>query len=92
MNTDASLPVPSGEVWVDIRFDQESVWLTQRQMVEVFRISTDNVSLPLKNIYAMGELDKAATTEDFSVVRSETHERSREIHIRNPERMIKAVE
>ena len=81
MNTDTSLPIPGGkvivyeppdgEVQVDVRFDQESVWLTQRQMAKVFRISTDNVSLHLKNLYAAGELDEAATTEDFSVVRSE---------------------
>ncbi len=62
---------PDGEVQVDIRFDRESIWLTQRQLAEVFRTSTDNVSLHLKNIYATGELEEAATTEDFSVVRSE---------------------
>ena len=56
---------------VEVRFDRESVWLTQRQMAEVFRTSTDNVSLHLKNVYATGELDEATTAEDFSVVRSE---------------------
>ena len=62
---------PEGEGSVDVRFKDESVWLTQRQMAEVFRTSTDNVGLHLKNIYATGELKEAATTEDFSVVRSE---------------------
>ena len=62
---------PGGEVRVDVRFEDESVWLTQRQMAEVFQTSTDNVSLHLKNIFATGELKEAATTEDFSVVRSE---------------------
>ena len=62
---------PEGEGGVDVRFDQESVWLTQRQMAEVFGTSTDNVSLHLRNVYATGELEEAATAEDFSVVRSE---------------------
>ncbi len=62
---------PDGEGRVDVRFGQESVWLTQLQMAEVFQTSTDNVSLHLKNIYATDELEEAATTEDFSVVRSE---------------------
>ena len=56
---------------VEVRFDRESVWLTQRQMAEVFRTSTDNVSLHLKNVYATGELDEGTTAEDFSVVRPE---------------------
>ena len=81
MNTGTSAPIPRGEVIVyespdgegrvDVRFDRESVWLTQRQMADVFQTSTDNVSLHLKNIYATDELEEAATTEDFSVVRSE---------------------
>ncbi len=62
---------PDGEGRVDVRFDQESVWLTQRQMSDVFQTSTDNVGLHLKNIYATDELEEAATTEDFSVIRSE---------------------
>lgn len=47
------------------------MWLSQRQMAEVFDTSTDNISLHLKNIYAEGELDEAATTEESSVVRPE---------------------
>ena len=62
---------PDGEGRVDVRFDRESVWLTQRQMADAFQTSTDNVSLHVKNIYATDELEEAATTEDFSVVRSE---------------------
>ena len=58
-----------GEARVDVRFDQETVWLTQRQLAEVFHTPTDNVSLYLKDTYATGELEEAATTEDFSIVR-----------------------
>jgi len=62
---------PDGEGRVDVRFDHDSVWLTQRQMAKVFETSTDNVSLHLRQIYALGELEEVATAEDFSVVRSE---------------------
>jgi hypothetical protein len=56
---------------LDVRFQNESVWLTQQMMAELFQTSSDNVSLHLKNIYAEAELDEYATTEDFSVVRQE---------------------
>ena len=62
---------PDGEVRVDVRLEQETVWLTQRQMAEVLQTSTDNVSLHLRNIYSNGELEESVTTEDFSTVRSE---------------------
>lgn len=62
---------PDGAVCVDVRLEQETVWLTQRQMAAVFQTSTDNVSLHLKNIFAEGELGEGATTEDFLVVQSE---------------------
>jgi hypothetical protein len=60
---------PDGELKLDVRLEEESVWLSQRQMAELFGCSTDNISLHLKNIYAEGELDLSSTTEDFSAVR-----------------------
>lgn len=58
---------------VDVRLDgaRETVWLTQRQMADLFDTSTDNISLHLKNIFKDGELDSSATTEESSVVRQE---------------------
>ena len=55
---------------MDVRLDQETVWLTQRQMAELFQTSTDNVGLHLKNVFTDGELEESATTEDFSVVQT----------------------
>jgi len=62
---------PDGHVSVDVRFERETVWLTQRQMAEVFDTSSDNVSLHLKTIYSSRELDAQSTAEDFSVVQAE---------------------
>lgn len=66
-----------GEVHVDVRLDHETVWLTQRQMAELFETSTDNVGLHLLNIFGNKELEEGATTEDFSVVHMEGSRRVR---------------
>lgn len=62
---------PDGEAQVDVRLAGETVWLTQRQMSELFETSTDNVGLHLKNIFEDNELEESSTTEDFSVVQVE---------------------
>ena len=62
---------PDGGAHVEVLVDHETVWLTQRQMADLFETSTDNVGLHIKNTYAEGELELAATTEESSVVRSE---------------------
>jgi len=60
-----------GKARIEVRFENENVWLTQKQISELFDCSADNVSLHLKNIYAEKELKSKATTEEFSVVQKE---------------------
>ena len=62
---------PNETVRLDVRLENETVWLTQSQMATLFGCSADNIGLHLKNVYAVGELSREATTEDFSVVRKE---------------------
>ncbi len=62
---------PDELVKLEVRLEEETVWLTQAQISQLFGCSTDNVGLHLKNIYHEQELDKNSTTEIFSVVRSE---------------------
>ena len=62
---------PDGEILVNVRLERETVWLTQRQMAELFDTSTDNIGLHLKNIFDESELNKLSTTEDSSVVQLE---------------------
>ena len=57
--------------FVSVVFKDETFWLTQKAMAELFECSADNISLHLKNIYAEEELLPTATTEKFSVVRKE---------------------
>ena len=49
----------------------ESIWLTQKAMAELFGCSTDNISLHLKNIFSEGELDKNSVTEKISATASD---------------------
>ncbi len=58
-------------VHVRVLIHAETIWLPQRLMAELFQTTPDNIGLHLKNIYAEGELDETATTEDFSVVQNE---------------------
>ncbi len=62
---------PEKDVAVNAVIKDETIWLTQKAMSELFDCSVDNISLHLKNIYAEGELSELATAEDFSVVQSE---------------------
>lgn len=61
----------SEKEFVSVVFKNETFWLTQSGMAELFDCSTDNISLHLKNIYKEEELDPEATTEKISVVRRE---------------------
>ncbi len=58
------------ELNVTISTDENTVWLTQRQLSELFDTSSDNIGLHIKNIIKSGELDDS-TTEEFSVVQFE---------------------
>ncbi|WP_236979653.1 virulence RhuM family protein [Membranihabitans maritimus] len=56
---------------IHVKLEQDTLWLSQRQMAELFEKDTDTIGLHLKNIYAEGELDEQATTEKYSVVQKE---------------------
>ncbi|WP_413793479.1 MULTISPECIES: virulence RhuM family protein [unclassified Pseudomonas] len=60
-----------GRTRLDVRFVDETVWLTQALMGELFSTTPENVLMHLKNIFSEGELDQNATTKDFLVVRQE---------------------
>lgn len=62
---------PEEQVSVDVIVKDETIWVTQRTMAELFGCSSDNISLHLKNIYASNELQENSTAEEFSVVRKE---------------------
>lgn len=59
------------KVHVRVLIHAETIWLPQRLMAELFQTTADNIGLHLRNVYAEGELEEKATTEDFSVVQNE---------------------
>jgi|GEM_PF-5509230 len=62
---------PDGATNFEVTVGNDTVWLSQRQMAELFEVSTDNVGLHIKNAYQESELSEMATTEESSVVQIE---------------------
>lgn len=55
-------------ICISVVYEDETFWLTQKTMAELFECSSDNISLHLKNIFKEEELQENSTTEYFSVV------------------------
>lgn len=60
-----------GKTQLDVKLENETVWLTQAQMAELFNSSKANVSEHIKHIYQDGELDENSTVRKFRTVRLE---------------------
>lgn len=60
-----------GETGIDVKLENETVWLTQKLMSELFDKDSDTIGLHIKNILKDGELEEQSTTELFSVVQKE---------------------
>lgn len=61
----------AGKDGIEVRFENETIWLSQKLMAVLFDCSTDNISLHLKNIFKSGELNENSVVEDFSVTASD---------------------
>ena len=60
-----------GKLKLDVRFEDESVWLTQQLMADLFQSSKQNVSHHINSIYEEGELQPEATVKKYLTVRTE---------------------
>ncbi len=60
-----------GQVQLDIKLDQETLWLTQAQIAELFQVKPQNITMHLKKVFADGELQEMATCKDFLQVQVE---------------------
>ena len=63
---------PNETVRLDVRLENETVWLTQAQLCELFGVVKSNVSYHLKNIFGTNELDYGATVQKIRTVRTES--------------------
>ena len=61
----------SGEIELDISIQEETIWLTQKQIVELFGSSKANISEHIKAIFDSNELDRGATVRKFRTVQNE---------------------
>jgi hypothetical protein len=62
---------PTGEVKIEVLFNDETFWLTQRKMAELFGVESHTITYHLKEIYKTGELEELATTRKIRVVQRE---------------------
>ena len=60
-----------GQTQVDVRLENETVWLTQAQMVELFQTTKQNVSLHVGNVFKEGELEEKSTVKEYLTVQKE---------------------
>jgi prophage maintenance system killer protein len=63
--------IENGKTEIQVVVQSETVWLSQKQMAELFEKNSDTIGLHLRNIYKSGELLEKATTEKYSVVQKE---------------------
>jgi hypothetical protein len=61
----------SGETKLDVRFQDETVWLTQKLMAELFQTTVPNINMHLKSIFKEEELKENSTIKDFLIVQKE---------------------
>ncbi|MDZ7781905.1 MAG: RhuM family protein [Halioglobus sp.] len=76
MTTESQNPIiiyEDADKAVEVRLDadQETVWLTQAQMAELFDVKPQNITMHLKNVFEEGELVEEATCKDFLQVQQE---------------------
>lgn len=62
---------PDGRTQLDVKLENETVWLSQAQLIDLFQSTKQNISLHINNVFKEGELDKKATVKEYLTVRQE---------------------
>lgn len=60
-----------GDTKIDVYFEADTIWMTQRSMAELYQVTPQNITLHIKNIYEDGELDEGATCKNYLQVQTE---------------------
>lgn len=66
---------PDKSISLEVRLEDETVWLTQAQMAELFQTTPQNITIHIRSIYKEGELEKAVTCKEHLQVRQEGERR-----------------
>ena len=61
----------NGQIKLEVRLENETVWLTQKMMAELFQVGVNTINYHIKEIYECGELNWEATIRKFRIVRME---------------------
>ena len=61
-----------GKTKIDVRMEEETLWLSQSQMVDLFQTTKQNISLHIRNIFEEGELDPAAVVKEYLITQTAT--------------------
>ena len=72
-------PIPNIQIYMsddgttrlEVKLENDTVWLTQSQMVQLFQTTKQNVSLHINNIFKESELEKKATVKEYLIVQNE---------------------
>jgi len=60
-----------GKTKLEVKLENETVWLTQKLMADLFQTTVPNINIHLKNIFDEEELNEKATCKDFLIVQKE---------------------
>lgn len=60
-----------GETKIDVKLENETIWLSQQQMAVLYKTTKQNISLHIKNIFDENELDENSTVKEFLTVQNE---------------------
>lgn len=60
-----------GQTQIEVTFEQDTVWLTQKMMADLFQTTVPNINMHVKNVFEEAELSEGATIKDFLIVRKE---------------------
>ena len=58
-------------IQIEVRIEEDTVWLTQSQLVELFNSTKQNISLHINNIFKEGELERDSTVKEYLTVQTE---------------------
>lgn len=77
---------------IEVRYDDETIWLSQKMMSMLFDVSIKTINEHLRNIYELGELEKEATVREFRIVQIEgARQVNREVDRWNLDAVIKSA-
>lgn len=80
---------PTGDVKIEVIFNSETFWLTQKRLAELFGVESNTITYHLKEIFKTGELEEVATTRKIRVVQKEgTRDVSRDLDFYNLDAII----